>query len=153
MKSKYDDIDMLLNDIKSDMEDVLSKEVFDEARDIELKHIQTEVINRSTPTIYQRRTTGGIDDPNNIVGSVKNMTLTVDNVTQFNNGYGTYNHGYGLPQLINDGSRSNGFYYDFPGEHNLQRPFVDYAVDEIEKSDRIDKIFQREMRKRGYDVK
>ena len=124
MKSKYDDIDMLLNDIKSDMEDVLSKEVFDEAR-----------------------------DPNNIVGSVKNMTLTVDNVTQFNNDYGTYNHGYGLPQLINDGSRSNGFYYDFPGEHNLPRPFVDYAVDEIEKSDSIDKIFQRAMRKRGYDVK
>ena len=55
---------MLLNDIKSDMEDVLSKEVFDEARDIELKYIQLEVINRSTPTIYQRRTTGGIDDPN-----------------------------------------------------------------------------------------
>lgn len=137
---------MLLNDIKSDMEDVLSKEVFDEARDIELEHIQMEVINRSTPTIYKRRTTGGIDDPNNIVGFVKNMTLTVDNVTQFNNGYG-------LPQLINDGSRSNGFYYDFPGEHNLPRPFVDYAVDEIEKSDRIDKIFQRAMRKRGYDVK
>lgn len=153
MKSKYDDIDMLLNDIKSDMEDVLSKEVFDEARNIELKHIQMEVINRSTPTIYQRRTTGGIDDPNNIVGFVKNMTLTVDNVTQFNNGYGTYNHGDGLPQLINDGSRSDGFYYDFPGEHNLSRPFVDYAVDEIEKSDRIDKTFQRAMRKRGYDVK
>lgn len=144
---------MLLNDIKSDMEDVLSKEVFDEARDIELEHIQMEVINRSTPTIYKRRTTGGIDDPNNIVGSVKNMTLTVDNVTQFNNGYGTYNHGYGLPQLINDGSRSNGFYYDFPGEHNLLRPFVDYAVDEIEKSDRVDKTFQKAMRKRGYDVK
>lgn len=144
---------MLLNDIKSDMEDVLSKEVFDEARNIELKHIQMEVINRSTPTIYQRRTTGGIDDPNNIVGFVKNMTLTVDNVTQFNNGYGTYNHGDGLPQLINDGSRSDGFYYDFPGEHNLSRPFVDYAVDEIEKSDRIDKTFQRAMRKRGYDVK
>jgi hypothetical protein len=135
------------------MEDVLSKEVFDEARNIELKHIQMEVINRSTPTIYQRRTTGGIDDPNNIVGFVKNMTLTVDNVTQFNNGYGTYNHGDGLPQLINDGSRSDGFYYDFPGEHNLSRPFVDYAVDEIEKSDRIDKTFQRAMRKRGYDVK
>jgi len=153
LKNKYDDVDMLLNDIKSDMEDVLSKEVFDEARNIELKYIQMEVINRSTPTIYQRRTTGGIDDPNNIVGFVKNMTLAVDNVTQFNNGYGTYNHGYGLPQLINDGSRSNGFYYDFPGEHNLPRPFVDYAVDEIEKSDRIDKTFQRAMSKRGYDVK
>ena len=47
----------------------------------------------------------------------------------------------------------DGFYYDFPGEHNLPRPFVDYAVDEIEKSDRIDKTFQRAMRKRGYDVK
>ena len=42
---------MLLNDIRSDIEDVLSKEVFDEAKDIELEHIQMEVINRSTPTI------------------------------------------------------------------------------------------------------
>ena len=80
MKSKYDDIDMLLNDIKSDMEDVLSKEVFDEARDIELKHIQLEVINRSTPTIYQRRTTGGIDDHNNIVTSLKRLELMQHNL-------------------------------------------------------------------------
>lgn len=71
---------MLLNDIKSDMEDVLSKEVFDEARDIELKHIQLEVINRSTPTIYQRRTTGGIDDHNNIVTSLKRLELMQHNL-------------------------------------------------------------------------
>lgn len=100
MKSKYDDVDMLLNDIKSDMEDVLSKEVFDEARNIELEHIQMEVINRSTPAIYQRRTTGGIDDPNNIVGSVKNMTLTVDNVTQFNNGYGLKQVSYNFSTML-----------------------------------------------------
>lgn len=144
---------MLLNDMKSDIEKVLSKEVFEEARDIELEQVEMEVMNRSTPSIYTRRTSGGIDDPKNIIGRVNNMALTVDNMTKFNEGYGTYNHGYGLSQLINDGSKSNGFFYDFPGEHNLPRPFVDYAVDVIEKSDRIDKIFQRAMRKRGYDVK
>lgn len=52
MKKSYDDIDMLLNDMKSDIEDTLSKEVFDEVRDIEMEHVRMDVLNTYSPKIY-----------------------------------------------------------------------------------------------------
>ena len=134
---------------KSDVDDVLSKEVFDEVRDIEMEHIQTDVFSQYTPKIYERRSNGGIDDPRNIVGYEKRMHLSVVNEAQFNDDYGTYNHGYGLPQLINDGDSRNGFYYDFPGVYNAPRPFIDNAVEEVERSERVDFAFEDGMKKRG----
>ena len=149
MKKEFDEWDDLMNDIKSDVDDVLSKEVFDEVRDIEMEHIQTDVFSQYTPKIYERRSNGGIDDPRNIVGYEKRMHLSVVNEAQFNDDYGTYNHGYGLPQLINDGDSRNGFYYDFPGVYNAPRPFIDNAVEEVERSERVDFAFEDGMKKRG----
>lgn len=149
MKKEFDEWDNLMNDIKSDIDDVLSKEVFDEVRDIEMEHIQTDVFSQYTPKIYERRSNGGIDDPRNIVGYEKKMHLSVVNEAQFNDDYGTYNHGYGLPQLINDGDSRNGFYYDFPGVYNAPRPFIDNAVEEVERSERVDFAFEDGMKKRG----
>lgn len=152
MKKNFKEWDDLMNDIKSDIDDVLSKEVFDEVRDIETEHIQTDVFNQYTPEIYERRSSGGIDDPKNIVGYEKNMHLSVVNKAQFNDDYGTYNHGYGLSQLINDGNSRNGFYYDFPGVFNAPRPFIDNAVEEVERSDRVDRVFENGMKKRGNSM-
>lgn len=149
MKKEFAEWDDLMNDIKSDIDDVLSKEVFDEVRDIEMEHIQTDVFSQYTPKIYERRSNGGIDDPRNIVGYEKKMHLSVVNEAQFNDDYGTYNHGYGLPQLINDGDSRNGFYYDFPGVYNAPRPFIDNAVEEVERSERVDFAFEDGMKKRG----
>ena len=149
MKKEFDEWDDLMNDIKSDVDDVLSKEVFDEVRDIEMEHIQTDVFSQYTPKIYERRSNGGIDDPRNIVGYEKRMHLSVVNEAQFNDDYGTYNHGYGLPQLINDGDSRNGFYYDFPGVYNAPRPFIDNAVEEVKRSERVDFAFEDGMKKRG----
>lgn len=149
MKKEFDEWDDLMNDIKSDIDDVLSKEVFDEVRDIEMEHIQTDVFSQYTPKIYERRSNGGIDDPRNIVGYEKKMHLSVVNEAQFKDDYGTYNHGYGLPQLINDGDSRNGFYYDFPGVYNAPRPFIDNAVEEVERSERVDFAFEDGMKKRG----
>ena len=124
MKKEFDEWDNLMNDIKSDIDDVLSKEVFDEVRDIEMEHIQTDVFSQYTPKIYERRSNGGIDDPRNIVGYEKKMHLSVVNETQFNDDYGTYNHGYGLP-------------------------FIDNAVEEVERPERVDFAFEDGMKKRG----
>lgn len=151
-KNEYDDIDMLLNDIKSDIEDVLMDEVLDEVKDIELKHVEEDVFSVYSPKIYERRGSGGIIDPDNIVGEVNNMQLEVDNVTQFNNGYGTFNRGVGLATLINDGERKNGFYYDYDGEFIQPRPFIDNTIDEIEKTDGIENALAIGLRKRNYDV-
>ena len=40
IKTTYDDIDLLLKDLKSDIEDVLMDEVLDEVKKIEIRHIK-----------------------------------------------------------------------------------------------------------------
>lgn len=152
MKNTYDDIDKLLKDMRSDIEDTLSKEVFEEVRDIEMEHVRTDVLNTYSPKIYERRSTGGIDDIRNIVGYVKDMHLEVDNITRFNRGYGTSNHGIGLADLINNGDRLDGYYYDYPGVFNLPRPFIDNTQEEINKTDRVDRALEKGLKRRGHDI-
>lgn len=153
MKKSYDDIEELLIDIKSDIEDTLVKEVTDEVKDIEMQYVERDVLSVYKPKIYGRRNSGGIDDVRNIVGTVKDMHLVVDNITEFNDGYGTYNHGTGLADLINEGNSLSGYFYDYPGEFELPRPFVDNTISEVEKSDRVDNALEKGMRRRGYDIK
>lgn len=152
MKDAYTDIDTLLKDLKSDIEDTLMDEVLDEVKEIELRHIEDDVLDTYSPEIYRRRAVGGIDDPNNIVGEVEDMRLIVDNVTPFNDGYGTYNHGTGLADLINDGEGRNGVYYDYDGEFTSPRPFLDNTIEEIERTDSVENALARGLKKRNYDV-
>ena len=143
---------MLLKDLKSDIEDVLLDEVLDEVKEIELKHIKEDVFDIYSPKIYQRRVVGGISDPDNIVGEVNDMQLEVENVARFNDDYGTYNHGTGLADLINDGENRNGYFYDYPGEFTQPRPFIDNTIDEIERTDSVEKALKKGLKKRKYDV-
>ncbi len=152
MKNIYDDLDELLKDMCSDIEDTLMDEVLDEVRNIEMKHIQRDVLSTYTPTIYERRGAYGIGDPNNIVGEVRDMSLEVDNITRFREGYGTSNHGIGLADLINDGDRLDGYYYDYPGVFNLPRPFIDNTQEEIDKTDRVDRALEKGLKRRGHDI-
>lgn len=153
-KDSYDDIDALLNDIKSDIENALMDEILDKVKDIELKHVEEDVFSVYSPKIYERRGSGdgGIDDPNNIVGTVNNMQLEVENVTQFNKCYGTFNSGVGLAELINDGESRNGFYYDYDGEFTQPRPFIDNTIEEIERTDSVENALEKGMKNRGYDI-
>lgn len=52
-KNNYDDIDELLNDIRSDIEETLKDDVFDEVRDIELEYIEQDVLSTYSPKIYE----------------------------------------------------------------------------------------------------
>lgn len=153
MKKSYTDVNALLKDLKNDIEDTLAKEVFDEVRDIELRHVEEDVLSAYHPKIYQRRTTGGIADEKNIVGEFRDMQLVVDNITPFESGYGTYNHGVGLADLINDGESRNGYFYDYPGEFTQPRPFIDNTIDEIEHTDFVENALKSGLKRHGYDVK
>lgn len=149
-KKNYSDIDSFLKDLKSDIEDTLSKEIFDEVRDIEMEHIQRDVLNRYQPKIYERRSSGGIDDPRNIVGRVKDMQLEVENMTLFDPRYGTYNRGNNLADLINEGSGGKSkLYYDFTGEFEQPTHFLENAQNEVDKTNRINKALNRGLKRRG----
>lgn len=155
MKNTYDDIEDLLKDMRSDIEDTLSEEVFEEVRDIELEHIAEDVIASYHPKVYERRDVGGIEDGRNIIGEVNNMELVVDNVTPFNSGYFTWNNGNNLADLINEGEGgASRLYYDYYGGEFLNpRPFLDNTKEEIDKTNRVDNALEKGMRKRGYNIK
>ena len=143
---------MLLKDLKNDIEDTLMDEVLDEVKEIELRHITQDVFSVYSPKIYKRRLNDGIDDPENIVGTVKDMVLEVENIARFNDDYGTYNHGTGLADLINDGERLNGYFYDYTGEFEQARPFLDNTEEEIERTNSVENALAKGLKKRGYDI-
>lgn len=151
-KEIYDDVIALLNDLKSDIEDTLADEVLDEVRDIELFHIEQDVFRSYSPKIYERRRVGGIDDPSNIIGEIRDMELEVDNIAEFNDDYFTYNHGQRLADLINDGEGKSGYYYDYPGEFERERPFIDNTIEEIQKTDSVENALTKGLKKRNYDI-
>lgn len=153
MKKSYTDVNSLLKDLKMDIEDALAKEVLDEVKEIELRHIEYDVLSAYSPKIYQRRNTGGIDDEQNIVGELKGMQLVVDNITPFEDGYGTYNSGIGLAELINDGESTKGYFYDYPGAFTQPRPFIDNTIDEIEHTDSVESALKSGLKRHGYNVK
>lgn len=151
-KDTYDDLDALLKDLKVDIEDTLMDEVLDEVKNIEIEHVEEDVFSVYSPSIYKRRLNDGLDDPSNIIGEVHDMQLEVDNITEFNDDYGTYNHGRGLADLINDGEGRSGFFYDYPGRFERARPFIDNTIEEIEKTDSVEKALAKGLRKRNYDI-
>ena len=155
MKDLYDDVEELLKSLEADIEDTLMHEVLDEVKEIELRHVEEDVLDIYTPKIYERRSIGegGIDDPDNIVGTVENMELEVENITPFASGYGTWNRGIGLTELINDGNSTSGYFYDYHGEFNQPRPFLDNTIEEIERTDDVEDALARGLNKRKWTVK
>lgn len=153
VKDLYDDVEELLKSLEADIEDTLMHEVLDEVKEIELRHVEEDVFDVYKPKIYERRDSGGIDDPDNIVGTVQNMELEVENITPFASGYGTWNRGVGLTELINDGNSTSGYFYDYPGEFNQPRPFLDNTIEEIERTDDVEDALARGLNKRKWTVK
>ena len=153
MKDLYDDVDELLEALEADIEDTLKHEVLDTVKEIELRHVEEDVFDVYKPKIYERRDSGGIDDPDNIVGTVQNMELEVENITPFASGYGTWNRGVGLTELINNGNSTSGYFYDYSGEFNQPRPFLDNTIEEIERTDDVEDALARGLNKRKWTVK
>lgn len=152
----YDEIEDLLNDLKSDIEDTLLDEVLETVRDIETEHVQNDVFSVYSPTIYERRLSGGLDDRENVVGQVKNGVLIVENDTAFNESYGTKNKGIGLAVMVNDGGTYKHDYdYGFrtiEASFSDPRPFLDNTAEEIERTDDVENALAKGLTKRNYDV-
>lgn len=152
----FTDIDALLGDVQKSINKSLENEVMDAVRDVELSHIERDVLNVYSPSIYKRRGSGGIDDVRNIVGTVKDGKLTVENVTPFNEDYGTRNKGTGLAYMINEGGNSK-HDYDFgfwtvEAPYSRPRPFIDNTIEELDKTEIIEDALAKGMKKDGIDL-
>lgn len=157
MKKVYSDIDKLLKDVQSDIDDVLMNEVLDTVRDIEMEHVQEDVFSVYSPSIYRRRSSGGIDDPENVKAEVKNGVMTVRNDTPFNDDYATQNHGIGLAYMLNEGGNSEHDYdYGFrsiEAPYSNPRPFIDNTIEELDRTDAVEKALKKGLKRHDIDLK
>ena len=123
--------------VEKAIDDSLENEVFETTRSEEIKSIETDVFAVYTPKIYERRAFGGIDDEENIVhDEVKNGTIKIENITEFNPGYETENAGPELATLIEYGHGGKDYYYDYPSSDDFcdPRPFIANTRKRLEKS-------------------
>ena len=157
MKKSYSDIDKLIKDIKSDIEDVLMDEVLDTIRDIEMEHVESDVFSVYTPSIYERRESGGLDARENVKAEVKNGVMTVRNDTPFNPDYGSQNRGVGLAYMVNEGGNSEHDYeYGFrsvEAPFANPRPFIDNTIDELDRTDAIEKALKKGLKRHDIDLR
>lgn len=123
--------------VEKAIDNSLGNEVFEVTKDEEIKSIETDVFAVYTPTIYERRAFGGINDEENIVhDEVKNGTIKIENITKFNPGYETENKGPELATLIEYGHGSKNYYYDYPSSDDFcdPRPFISNTRKRLKKS-------------------
>ena len=143
----------MISDIKKDINDSLNKEVTDEIKGIIVKQAEREVLDTYTPTAYERRRVGGVDDPDSYFSDVKDMTLSIDDQLLFNTDYDTKNVGVGLSELINDGDGAGGHYYDYDGEFEEARPYFDKAAEIVENTDKVEDALAKGLMRNGNSIK
>lgn len=123
--------------VEKAIDNSLENEVFEVVRGEEIKSIETDVFAVYTPEIYERRAFGGIDDEENIThDTVKNGTIKIENITEFNQGYETANKGPELAVLIEYGHGGKDYYYDYPSSDEFcdPRPFINNTRKRLKKS-------------------
>lgn len=122
--------------VEKAIDDSLENEVFEATRSEEIKSIETDVFEVYTPAMYERRDADGIDNEKNMVhDEVKNGTIKIENITEFNPGYKTANLGAGLPVLIEYGHGGKHYYYDYPSSDEFcdPRPFINNTRKRLKK--------------------
>ena len=122
--------------VEKAIDNSLENEVFEVVRGEEIKSIETDVFAVYTPEIYERRAFGGIDDEENIThDTVKNGTIKIENITEFNPGYETENEGPELAVLIEYGHGGKDYYYDYPSSDEFcdPRPFINNTRKRLKK--------------------
>lgn len=134
---KLKNLKELRKHVKKCINDSLKNEVFEAVKQIELNHVEEDVFNVYSPSVYERRSTLGIDDPKNIVGNItQDGVLEVENITEFNPEYETENEGLGLVKLIEYGHKTSGYFYDYPKSDSFtdSRPFISNTKKEIKEN-------------------
>lgn len=135
--------------------DALAKEVFEAVKDEESSAIYETVYKVYTPKMYQRRfDRGGMADPENIKGVVKDGKLHVVNVTQPNDVKPSYSINKNLPELIEYGDGYKGYHYDFGGGvYTIPRPFTKKTIEHLQENKTHVDALRSGLKRRGVRFK
>lgn len=142
--------------VEKAIDNSLENEVFEVVRSEEIKSIETDVFAVYTPKIYERRAFGGIDDEENIThDTVKNGTIKIENITEFNQEYKTANEGPELAVLIEYGHGNKDYYYDYPSSDDFcdPRPFISNTRKRLKKSGKHKEALKNGLKRNNIKTK
>ena len=147
-----DEFDLLMEKLKEELKDI-TPAIAEEMKDIEQEVINEVVYNAYSPTYYERRyEKGGLSDKENMEHDIEEtangFTISVKNITKGNDEYSGaegYTNDY-IADIIEEGQ---GYGYDLDSYIGA-RPFTEISQNVIDYTDRIDKIIENELRKKGY---
>ena len=145
-------IDDIYNKLLNDIEKEIAPKIAEEMKNIEQEVIEEVVYNAYTPIYYERRTNGGLSDKKNMKETIafkkNNLEIKVENVTKGNAEYSDaegYTDGY-IDEIIETGQ---GYGYDLDS-YISARPFTEVSQNVIDYTDRIVKLFEEELKKKGW---
>ena len=148
----YKELDDIYNKLLKDIENEIAPKIAEEMKNIEQEVIEDVVYNAYNPTYYERRTIGGLGDKENmketIMSKGNTLEIRVENITKGNSEYSDaegYTDGY-IDEIIETGQ---GYGYDLDNYIGA-RPFTEITQNVIDYTDRIDKVIEEELRKKGY---
>ena len=147
-----DEFDLLMERLKKELRDI-TPAIAEEMKNIEQEVINEVVYNAYSPTYYERRyEDGGLGDKENMEHDIEETAngfiISVKNITKGNDEYSGaegYTDDY-IADIIEEGQ---GYGYDLDS-YISARPFTEISQNVIDYTDRIDKIIENELRKKGY---
>ena len=151
----------LMNAVKKRVEQTLKNEVFEEVRDVYQKHIDEDVYDVHSPTVYQRRDIGGgLIADENIIGDVNDFVLAVKDIAPLNTSISnsgkqkSYSDTY-LANIIENGLANTGhaknlFNRDMSSEPWANpRPFTQNTINDLKTNKQHIEALKEGLKKRG----
>jgi hypothetical protein len=160
---QFNDLNKMLKYLQQDVLDSMSKDVADKVKEVEQKHVQDDVFDAYPGQhSYQRRSSYGLDDPNNMIEDFKivgdQVILTVSNMTRGKDETDRY-----IADLVEYGDSSvnpnqgQGIYqYQYNGSQYTYmnpRPFLERTIEDLEKNQQHKETLKNSLKRKGYDVK
>lgn len=138
----FDSIESLIKSIKTEIAETLSSAVYEKIKDIELKHIKSDVYDAYLERKYVWRTSYGIDDPDNIIIEDGKATINGNEIEMsvVNEAYpvgATRDFEY-LDEMLEYGTG-----IDTP--YGRPRPFIQNTENEIRENNIVEKILKQEL--------
>lgn len=152
-RNEYDDVDDLVKDLENEISKEVALNVAEEMKDIMIEVIDEVVYNQYTPREYRRRgEIGGLSDKNNIKEDMKviknGIEISIENTTKGNDRYSNA-YGYTSGEISDIIESGRGYGYGL-NEVIGARPFQKTTQDYINYTDRIDKIVENTLTKKGW---
>lgn len=144
-----DNLDEILKKIQVIVTDTMTKDIKEEVQDTMAQHIQSDVYGAYSPSVYERRGSGGLGSKDNtkmteLVSTPSEVSITMENTTtgRTPTSTGYYNNGVRIDYMIETG--------EYMWGNVGARPFIANTANELDG--KWEEKLRRGLNARGLDV-